>query len=36
MKTFSYLWKYLSELFLEWEMFQAKVVEEIKHKFHVQ
>jgi hypothetical protein len=30
MKTFSLLWQYLVELFLEWEMFQIKVVEKIK------
>jgi hypothetical protein len=30
MKTFSHLWQYLSEFFLEWEMFQMKVVEKIK------
>jgi hypothetical protein len=27
---FSHLWRYLAELFLEWEMFQIKVVEKIK------
>jgi hypothetical protein len=30
MKTFSHLWQYLDEFFLEWEMFQTKVVEK-KH-----
>jgi hypothetical protein len=30
MKTFSHLWQYLAELFLEWEMFDIKVVEKIK------
>jgi hypothetical protein len=30
MKTCVHLWKYLAEFFLEWEMFQTKVVEEIK------
>ena len=30
MKTFSHLWQYLAEFFLEWEMFQIKVVEKIK------
>ena len=30
MKTFSHLWQYLAELFLEWEMFQLKVVDKIK------
>ena len=29
MKTFSHLWRYLAKLFLEWEMFQIKVVEKI-------
>jgi hypothetical protein len=30
MKTFSYVRQYLSELFLEWEMFQINVVQKIK------
>jgi hypothetical protein len=30
MKTFSPLWQYLAEFFLEWQMFQIKVVEEIQ------
>ena len=30
MQTFSHLWQYLAELFLEWEMFQIKLVEKIK------
>jgi hypothetical protein len=30
MKTFLHLWQYLAELFLEWEIFQIKVVEKIK------
>jgi hypothetical protein len=30
MKTFSHLWQYLAEFFLEWEMFQRKFVEKIK------
>ena len=30
MKTFSHLWQYLAEVFLEWEMFQINVVEKIK------
>jgi hypothetical protein len=33
MKTFSYLWQYLFELFLEWEVFQIEVVE--TSKFYV-
>jgi hypothetical protein len=30
MKTFSHLWQYLAYFFLEWEMFQIKVADEIK------
>ena len=30
LKTFWYLWQYLAKLFLEWEMFQTKVVEKFK------
>ena len=30
MKAFSHLWQYPAEFFLKWEMFQIKVVEEIK------
>ena len=30
MKTFLHLWQYLADFFLEWEMFQIKVVEKIK------
>ena len=30
MKTFSHLWRYFAKFFLEWEMFQIKVVEKIK------
>ena len=30
MKTFSHLWQYRAEFFLEWEMFRIKVVEKIK------
>jgi hypothetical protein len=30
MKTYVHLWQYLAEFFLEWEMFQTKVVEKIK------
>jgi hypothetical protein len=33
MKTYVHLWQYLAELFLEWEMFQTKVVEKIKTHF---
>jgi hypothetical protein len=36
MKTNTYSWSYLAELFLEWEMFQAEVVEKIKTRFYVQ
>jgi uncharacterized membrane protein YcfT len=30
MKAFLHLWQYLTEFFLEWEMFQTKVVDKIK------
>jgi hypothetical protein len=30
MKSFSRLWPYLAEFFLEWETFQIKVVDKIK------
>jgi hypothetical protein len=30
MKTFTHFWQYLAEFFLEWEMFQIKVVDKIK------
>ena len=30
MKTFTHLWQYLAEFFLEWEMFQIKVVEKVE------
>jgi hypothetical protein len=30
MKTFSHFLQYLAKFFLEWEMFQTKVVEKIK------
>jgi hypothetical protein len=30
MKTYVHLWQYLAEFFLEWEMFETKVVEKIK------
>jgi len=33
MKACLYLWSYLAELFLEWEMFQTKVVGKIKTHF---
>jgi len=26
-KTYAYLWEYVAEFFLEWEIFQSKVVE---------
>jgi hypothetical protein len=29
-ETFSHLWQYLDELFLEWKMFSIKVIEKIK------
>ena len=30
MKTDTHFWSYLAQFFIEWEMFQTKVVEEIK------
>jgi hypothetical protein len=37
MKDYAHLWKYLGEFFLEWAMFQTKVVEKIKtHTFLAQ
>jgi hypothetical protein len=30
METFSHLWQYLAELFLEWETFQTRVVDKIQ------
>jgi hypothetical protein len=33
MMTYVHLWQYLAEFFLEWEMFQTKVVEKIKTHF---
>jgi hypothetical protein len=33
MKTFSHIWQYLTEFFLEWEMIYIKVVE--KFKIHI-
>jgi hypothetical protein len=35
MKTFSQLWRLLAEVFLEWLMFQTKVLEEIKTHTHI-
>ena len=36
MKTNIQLWLYLDEFFLDWEMFQTKVVEKIKTHIYVQ
>jgi hypothetical protein len=33
--NYVHLWQYLAQFFLEWEMFQTKVVEN-KHTFYVQ
>jgi len=33
MKTNTHIWSYLIQFFLEWEMFQTKVVEKIKTHF---
>jgi hypothetical protein len=30
MKAFAHLWQYIAKFFLEWEIFQTKVVEKIK------
>jgi hypothetical protein len=32
-KTYAHLWQELAEFFLQWEMLQTKVVEEIKTHF---
>ena len=32
-KTYEYLWLYVDEFFLKWEIFQAKFVEKIKTNF---
>ena len=32
MNTFAYLWQYLAEYFLEWEMFQIKFIEKNQHR----
>jgi hypothetical protein len=36
MKIFVYLWQYLTEFFLEWQMFQTEVVEKTKKKIYGQ
>ena len=36
MKTYAFLWLHLDEFFLEWEMFQTRVVEKITHILCVQ
>ena len=36
MKTYVQVWKYVSEFFIEWQMFQAKVVGLSRHTFYVQ
>jgi len=35
MKTDTHFWSYLSHFFLEWEIFQAKIVGKIKTQFMV-
>jgi hypothetical protein len=35
MKTSVRLWAYLAEFFLEWDIFQIKVIEKIKYAFYV-
>jgi hypothetical protein len=32
MKTYVHLWSYLTQFFLEWEMFQTNVVEKLEKK----
>jgi hypothetical protein len=37
MKTYVHLWLHLAQFFLEWEIFQAEIVEKINtHTFYVQ
>jgi hypothetical protein len=36
MKIYVHLWSCLAEFFLEWEMFQAKVIEKNQNIFHVE
>ena len=36
MKSFSHLWQYLTEFFLEWEMSQMKVVDKVKTHIFVE
>jgi hypothetical protein len=36
MKMFSHLWQYLADFFLEWEMFQIKIVEKSKIPVYAQ
>jgi BarA-like signal transduction histidine kinase len=36
MKTTKHFWSYLTKLFLEWEMFRTKVVEEFTKHFYIQ
>jgi hypothetical protein len=33
MKTSIHFWSYLAQFFLEWEMFETKVVKKIKTRF---
>jgi hypothetical protein len=35
MKTNTHFWSYLIQFFLEWEMFQTKVAQKIKHTSYV-
>jgi hypothetical protein len=36
MKTFLYVWQYLAEFFLEWEIFKKKSCRENQNTFYVQ
>jgi hypothetical protein len=35
MKTYVHLWQHLAELFLKWEVFHTKIVDEIKTHTHL-
>ena len=36
MKTDIQFWSYLSQFFLEWEIFQTEIVQKIKHAIYIQ
>ena len=35
MKSYVHLWQYVAQFFLDWEIFQIKIVEKIKHTFYI-